>query len=434
MNNPIAAVIYLAVVSFALTGMARAQTFKPNYDEDKVPKYTLPNPLITEKGEKVTTADGWFKKRRPEVMHLFQSEMYGKSPGKPKDMHFEITSVDKNALGGKAVRKEVTVYFSKDKSGPKMHILIYLPADAKKPVPIFVGMNFGGNHAVSKDTGITLGTVWVQEKGKKGLVAQKATEESRGKEASRWQVEAILARGYGVATIYYGDVDPDFDDGFQNGVHPLSFKDGQKAPASDEWGSISAWAWGLSRALDYFETDPDIDATRVIVMGHSRLGKTALWAGAQDTRFAIVISNNSGEGGAALSMREFGENVWRINTSFPHWFCKNFHKYNNKTSDLKFDQHMLMALIAPRPVYVASAVEDQWADPKGEFLSLVHAEPVYKLLGTDGFGGVKEMPKLNQPIMHTEGYHIRDGKHDVTLYDWERYMDFADKHLKKAKK
>jgi len=401
-----------------------------NYDEQKVPKYTLPDPLAMSDGTKVGNAEAWQTKRRPEVLELFRTHVYGRSPiGRPKDMSFKAFDLERGALGGLATRKQVAVKFTAEEDGPGMDILIYLPNAGKKPIPTFVILNFGGNHTINADPAIKLSHSWMRPGS--GVQDNLATEKSRGRASSRFPVEEIINRDYGLATIYYGDIDPDFHDGFKNGVHPAFDKLSDGRRASDAWGSIGAWAWGLSRAVDYFETDDDIDHKRVIVLGHSRLGKTSLWAGAQDERFAIVISNDSGCGGAALSRRRFGETVGRINTSFPHWFCDNFKKYNGNEDDLPVDQHMLIALIAPRPVYVTSADKDLWADPKGEFLSCKHADAVYRLLGVKGLGGDR-MPGLDRPVRKGAiGYHVRSGGHNLTRYDWQQFMNFADTHFAK---
>ncbi len=401
-----------------------------NYDENKVPAYVLPDPLVGQDGAKVSNARTWQKKRRPEVVRMFEEHVYGRSPKPPRGISFEVTSLEARALGGLATRKEVTVFLTGAKDGPKLDLLLYLPNAATKPVPAFLGLNFYGNHCVHPDPGIKLSQRWRRATKEMGIVNNRATEASRGGHASRWQVERILERGYALATVYYGDLEPDFTDGWKQGLRAaLSPQGASTVWQPDGWGAIGAWAWGLSRALDYLEREPAVDARRVAVIGHSRLGKTALWAGAQDERFALVISNNSGEGGASLVRRRFGENLAHSVSIVPYWYCGRYREYADRESALPVDAHMLIALIAPRPVYVASATKDLWADPRGEFLAAKHAEPVYRLFRRAGLG-VDDQPPPDRPVGDVIGYHLRTGEHDVTAYDWQQYLNFADRHFK----
>ena len=407
-----------------ITMSSFGQAFVANYDESKLPAYTLPDPLLFNNGKTVRNKADW-EKRRIELLTLFENEVYGKTPAGKVELSAVVISQNNDLLNGTATRREVQLKLKNKEAEVVLNLLIYLPKSTQR-VPLFLGYNFNGNHTVTADPEIAVTHAWVRNNPAQGITSNRSNESLRGSDASSWPVIEIISRGYGVATLYYGEVDPDFDDGFRNGVHALY--PGKRDSTS--WGSIAGWAWGLSRVIDWLQKEKSIDAQKIIVLGHSRLGKAALWAGINDPRFAMVVSNESGCGGAALSKRIYGETVERINSSFPHWFCMNFRKYNNKEENLPVDQHELLALIAPRPLYVCSAEEDRWSDPKGEFLSCVGASPVYRLLGKEGFPAT-EFPGLEQPVTGTIGYHIRPGKHDIKPYDWKCFMNFADGFFKK---
>lgn len=391
-------------------------------NEADVPAYTLPDPLLCHDSTPVLNAATWRERRRPELLASFEQHMYGTPPATPVSMHVAVRSEHGRALDGAAMRLELDVTL-RAATSHTFTVLAYVPLAAQTPVPLFLGLNFHGNHTVHADPAIALPAGWVPNNAERGEADHRAREADRGSSARQWQVEEIVGRGYGLATVYCGDIDPDWDDGFRNGVHGLF-----DAPAPGDWGTVGAWAWGLSRALDALARVPQIDGRRVAVIGHSRLGKAALWAAAQDGRFALAISNNSGSCGAAIARRRFGETLAHINTRFPHWFRRAFHRYNHREDALPFDQHQLIALIAPRPVYVASAAADLWADPRGEWEGARHADPVYRLLGTDGIA-THAMPAQHQPITSTIGYHLRAGPHGITAYDWHQYLAFADRHL-----
>lgn len=404
--------LVLGLFSFA----ASAQ--EANHDESKSGEYTLPEILTADNGEKITSVSQWENRRRDEIISKFEQHVYGRIPGKPKDMRFEILDKATDALNGIATRIQAKIHFDSESRASSLTILVYLPK-GKSKTPVFLGLNFNGNHTINGDPAILITESYkALNPGNDNPV--------RGGNSGRWPVDEIIANGFGVATAWYEELEVDKKDGFTTGIRTTLSSELNIKP--DEWAALAVWAWGLQRMVDFLETIPEVDQSKIALVGHSRLGKAALWSAANDTRFALVISNNSGEGGAALSRRNFGETVERINASFPHWFIDKYKTYNRNVTSLPVDQHLLLALIAPRPLYVASASEDLWADPKGEFLSAVHASEVYELYGKKG-PGTKEMPAHGVSVGKRIAYHIRAGKHDITPEDWKHYIAFAKREM-----
>lgn len=417
------------IFSVTAAGFLQAQEFEPNYDESKIPAFELPEIFHDAPSDADSFQAAW-PARRAELVEIFAEQMYGRAPTEGFEVQCELIESGPS-LGGKVTRRQYRVTVSTEAGNLPVDLAVFTPAAATERVPIFLGLNFYGNHTVANDPELIVTKSWSRNTASKGVVDNRATEAGRGTSRSRWPIEMICDAGFGVATCYCADFDPDIDDQFQNGVHALFPEHRPSTAQPDRWGTIAAWAWGLSRMLDAFEKNIDVvDSERVVVIGHSRLGKTSLWAAANDKRFAGAISNNSGCGGAALSRRAVGETVWRINTSFPHWFCPNFHAFNNNEAALPIDQHQLIAAIAPRPVYVASASEDLWADPRGEFLSIKMASPIYTRLGLPGLA-ISEFPEANSASISRLSYHLRAGEHDIRAWDWRNYLAFAEEFLPK---
>ena len=419
MRIPLAA---LGVLAVTLTTLAA--DFPP---PDQLPaKPGLPDPTVMFDGTKVTSKEQWEAKRKPELKALFEHYMYGRYPAKPEKVTAKVLFEDQKATGTAMELKEVEITFGPPE-WPKIYLLIARPL-GKTPVACFVGENFGGNHLLTSDARVRIPTAWVPAR-YPGMKDNKATAEGRGKQADTWPLEQIVARGYAVATFYCGDIQPDRPDVLEGMRATLGIPEGGQP--GDETATIMWWAWGIHRAVDYLTTDKTIDPKRIAVVGHSRLGKTALLAGAFDDRIAVVIPNQAGCGGTGPSRHNDpkAETVARINKSFPHWFCGNFKAFNNDPSKLPFDQNGLVALCAPRPVLFTNAAEDLWANPSGQFEVLKAANPTYKLFGEEGITAEK-MPGTNELIASRLGYWIRPGKHAMSPPDWKTYMDYADKWLK----
>jgi len=418
---PMRRLLLVFVTLFCCASQAAAVDLPP---PEQLPlRLTLPDALMLFGGDEVTTLDIWQTRRAPELKELFQHYMYGRFPTAPENVSFTVVREQKDYFGGKATLREVDVSLGVV-GAPTLHLLAFIPNNRQGAAPVFVGLNFAGNHTVLDDPQIPLSTVWVPAR-YPGVVNNRATEDSRGAQKDRWVIEQTIDRGYAVVTCYCGDIDPDMPD-YSDGVHPF-FKSNNDEPMA-RWGTIAAWAWGLSRLVDYVFTREEFDSGKIAAFGHSRLGKTALLAAAFDPRIALAIPHQAGCGGTSPSRGTVGESVERINTSFPHWFCGNFKAFNKEPARLPFDQHCLIALCAPRPVLLSNAVEDQWANPDGQFEMLLSASPVYRLHGDEGIVPA-DKPAVGTLLTKRLGYYIREGIHTVTPEDWTTFCNFADAHF-----
>jgi hypothetical protein len=385
----------------------------------------LPDPLVMLDGTKVKTKEDWWNRRRPELKLLFQHYMYGYFPGKTVNTSAKLLYENKMAFGGKGTLREMEVSYG-PAGTPTTKVMLAIPNGAKGKVPVFVGLNFSGNHSFVDDPKIQIPTAWMYDR-YPGVEKNRATEKGRGTAKDVWNIEETLADGFATATFYSGDVDPDIKEP-RNGIQPHLEKAGISNSDPNAWGTIAAWSWGTSRVIDVLAADPLLDSKKIIVVGHSRLGKAALLTAAFDERVALAIPNQAGCGGTAPSRGTVGESVQRINTSFPHWFNANFKEFNAQPARIPFDQNCLVAICAPRPVLFTNAVEDTWANPDGQFEVLKAAQGTYKFLGAEGLAS-QDKPELGKLSDGNLGYFIRAGKHSMTALDWQAYRAFAKKNL-----
>lgn len=394
-----------------------------NYMESQVGTYTLPNALTFPDGKPVKTSAAWYEKRRPQILEWYKDDQFGHAPRAPRQLHSDVFDRGTLCYGGRVLRKQVTVYLTKDTSGVRMDLLMYLPAHVSGPVPVLLTPGFFPNSSRVDDPGVRRGLLWNRDH-------QRVPAPGKSPFGG-FDVLQLTTQGFGVAMVYYGDIEPDFAGGIPYGVEGAYLKPGQSRPAPREWGTIAAWAWGLSRAMDYLQTDKSVDAKRVALFGVSRLGKTVLWTAASDPRFALVIASCSGEGGAALSRRNYGETIAHLTapTRYPYQFCAHYADFAKEVDRLPVDGNMLLSLIAPRPVLLQTGDEDYWSDPKGEFLAAVAASPVFTLLGASGVG-TSEWPAAGKAYLNTLGYYMHHGGHGALPGDWKVFIAFMSKYLK----
>lgn len=392
-----------------------------NTDEDKVRDYTLPDPLLAAGGEKINTQAGWQKKRRPEVMALFETYQHGRTPNQPIRVEHEVLERDVPGMNGLSRRTQVRIRFPDHPEVTPIRLLVNVPKAAQGPVPTLLHISFTPNPLLFEEEGIDEGEAWNSR-------MQLRIPDREAMRLRDVRPERLIERGYGVATVYYGDIEPDFDHGGKYGVRTM-FPDTDRQEA-DAWGHIGGWSWGLSRIMDYLQADPAVDGQKIALSGVSRLGKTVLWAAARDERFAMVIPILSGEGGASISRRNFGETVADLTNPlrYPYWFAPQYEQYAGREDDLPVDGHMLLSLIAPRPVLQIVGSTDTWSDPMGEWVAARAATPVYQLYGKSGIPAGSELT-LGKPVLHDMGFFMHDGGHTVLPEDFDVILDFMDLHF-----
>lgn len=381
-----------------------------NYDESKVPHYQIPALLESSTGQKINTQEAWKNQRRPEILSLFSNLVYGKIPvpDDPINADYKILKEDPAFLNGKGTRKDLLITLKNNLGEVQMNVLVVVPNEKVKPAPAFMMISFDASDSEKL----------------------KLDQQNNGRFNNGWPIGQLLDSGYAFVSVYHQDLAKHNDVDFESGIHRIFYKENQSFPKANEWGVLAVCGYGAMKALDYLEFDEGVDHTKVALMGHSKLGKAALWAAAQDGRFAMAISANSGCAGAALWRRKYGETLQKMCTRFPYWLCYNAQKFIDREEVLPVDQHMLLALIAPRPVYIASAVEDNWADPRGEYLSAYYASEVYQLFGRKGMNSMENPPKNKAFIKQDIGFHLRDGGHYLADFDWHSFIDFANYHFK----
>jgi len=421
MNNKLSFFIFILLTLY-LAGTNDAQTYKgkfkeANYDESKVPEYVLPDILTSFDGKKIKTVQEWEQTRRPEIIHFFEQNMYGEvpSPADPIIKSFELIS-KKTLLGGLCTRKDIQIILSNSIGKVTMPLVLFVPNNSTKPVPVILL----ANGSDIKQNGLSLND-----------------SQRYGQTRNGIPLHQLMTRGIGLATVDYQAFATDRgnkEGKVSGGITNLFFAEGQKSTKENEWGMIAIWAYALQAGMDYLVTNKNVDSKQIAPLGCSISGKVALWSAVTDKRFGGVLLSTAGHGADAIWRREYGETLENMCKYLPTWICRNANKYAKNVHKMPVDQHSLLACMAPRPLYVATAQHDLWADQLGQWIGTYNAASAYDLYGKYPAFNSEKQPPLNKPIIESSvGFHVRSGVHELERYDWEKYMQFMEYHFLKIK-